>query len=59
MTRRATEIAPGVFVFHGPEKHIGDELRAHILKRDWGKVLLWGDRQKAVSLPDVRKVRRA
>jgi len=29
-------------------KHIGDEMRSEILSRDWGRVLLWGDRQKAL-----------
>ena len=39
-------------------KHIGDEMRAEILSRNWARAHVWADRQPSVSLPDVRKVRR-
>lgn len=35
-----------------------DEHRADILKRDWSKAMVWADRQRAIFVPDVRRVRR-
>jgi hypothetical protein len=41
-----------------PSIDIGALNRAEILERDWDAAAVWADRQKAVWLPDVRKVRR-